>query len=438
MGRGYRGHYLFLVVGVLACCVAACGKQKSSETSMNAIAASYVKLVLAVGEHDAGYVDAYYGPETWQEQVRAAGMSLDDIRGAANGLLDEIGQVNVGRGDAMLELRQQYLTRQLEALLAYVEKLSGAEMSFDEESQALFDAVAPTHPASYFQGVLAELDAALPGEGSVADRYNAFHEAFYIPKDKVDAVFKAAIAECRRRTLEHIDLPENERFEIEYVTGKPWSAYNWYQGDNHSLIQVNTDFPISVSRAIDLACHEGYPGHHVYNVLLESRLVDGRGWVEYCVYPLFSPQSLIAEGSANFGIRVAFPNNERVKFERDVLFPLAGLDPEQAARFYEIEALKDRLGYAGNEAARGYLDGDTSREEAMQWLMDYALSTRARAEQRLDFFDTYGSYVINYNLGQDLVRQYVEQQVGESDDPTRRWDEFTAVISSPRLPSGLR
>ena len=48
------------------------------------------------------------------------------------------------------------------------------------------------------------------------------------------------------------------------------------------------------------------------------------------MYPLFSPQSLIAEGSANFGIDMAFPAAERVAFERDSLFPLAGLDPSLA------------------------------------------------------------------------------------------------------------
>ena len=110
------------------------------------------------------------------------------------------------------------------------------------------------------------------------------------------------------------------------MKGTSWNAYNWYKGNYHSLIQVNLDFPIVIDRAIDLACHEGYPGHHVYNALLEQALVRERGWVEISMYPLFSPQSLIAEGSANFGIDMAFPAAERAAFERDSLFPLAGLD----------------------------------------------------------------------------------------------------------------
>ncbi len=139
---------------------------------------------------------------------------------------------------------------------------------------------------------------------------------------------------------------------MEYVTGKSWSGYNWYQGSYRSLIQVNTDLPIMIDRAVDLACHEGYPGHHVYNALLEQHLVRERGWIEYSVYPLFSPQSLIAEGTANYGVDVAFPGAERVKFEREVIFPAAGLDPAGAEAYYEVMDLVDQLSYAGNEAAR--------------------------------------------------------------------------------------
>ena len=53
------------------------------------------------------------------------------------------------------------------------------------------------------------------------------------------------------------------------------------------------------------------------------------------------------------------------------------------------------------------------------------------------FFDQYRSYVINYNLGKDLVRAYIERRGGTADNPARRWAEFGELLSSPRLPSGL-
>ena len=175
-------------------------------------------------------------------------------------------------------------------------------------------------------------------------------------------------------------LPADEQFTVEYVTNKSWSGYNWYQGDFRSLIQVNTDLPIYIDRAIDLACHEGYPGHHVYNALLEKHLVKDRGWVEFTVYPLFSPQSLIAEGTANFGIEVAFPGQgaRRVRAGHRC-FPLAGLDPARAAEYYEVQALVDQLSYAGNEAARRYLNGEIDAAQAAAWLERYALMPHDRA-----------------------------------------------------------
>jgi hypothetical protein len=404
---------------------------------MNTIAERYVKLVLAVGQHDADYVDAYYGPAEWKTEAERNKMPLADIQAAATRLIADIPAVSdADRRDELIVLRHDYLKRQLDALVARVRTLQGAKLSFDEESQALYDAVAPTHPESYFDETLEAIDRELPGPGPLADRYEAFRQRFVIPPDRLSAVFDRAIAEGRRRTLQHVELPAEERFTVEYVQNKPWSGYNWYQGGYRSLIQVNTDLPIYIDRAVDLACHEGYPGHHVYNVLLEQHLVKERGWIEFTIYPLFSPQSLIAEGTANFGIEVALPGDERLAFDRDVLFPAAGLDPSQADRYASVRSLVDRLSYAGNEAARRYLNGEIDRATAAGWLTKYAMSSPKAAEQRTRFFDTYRSYVINYNLGKDLVKRYVETKAGSA--PARRWEEFARLLASPRLPSGLR
>lgn len=399
----------------------------TSPAAMNDASERYVKLVLALGEHDADYVDAYYGPPEWRTEVKAKKESVDAIHDAAVALDKEL-RAMPKPADEMLALRREYLARQTESLIARAELLKGRKMTFDEESQALYDAVAPHHDEAYFEQLTADLSHELPGDGALADRIDAFKRDFIIPKEKLDAVFKRAIEGCRARTLEHIALPPGETFTIEYVTNKSWSGYNWYQGNFHSLIQVNTDLPIYIDRAIDLACHEGYPGHHVYNALLEKNLVRDRGWKEFTVYPLFSPQSLIAEGSANYGIDIAFPADQRVEFEKTNLFPIAGLDPSKAAKYYRIQELAAKLGYAGNEAARGYLDGKLTADQAVNWLTKYALMSEPRARQRLKFIEQYRSYVINYNLGKDLVAQWVRGD----------WERFKQLLSSPRLPSSLR
>ena len=121
-----------------------------------------------------------------------------------------------------------------------------------------------------------------------------------------------------------------------------------------------------------------------------------------------------------------------------MLFPAAGLDPSRAAEYYEVQALVDQLSYAGNEAARRYIDEEIDAEQAAAWLERYALMEHDRAVQRVTFFDQYRSYVINYNLGKDMVRQFIESRGGTADKPVKRWEEFQQLLSSPRLPSGLR
>ena len=401
---------------------------------MNTIAERYVKLVLAVGQHDADYVDAFYGPPEWKADAERQKMPLGQIDAEAERLIAQIPELSAAdRRDQLVVLRHEYLRRQLGALRARVRMLEGARFTFDEESQALYNAVAPVHPESFFAATLTEIGGLLPGDGPLVARYEAYRQTFVIPRDRLTRVFNRAIAECRSRTRPHVRLPATETFTVEYVTNKPWSGYNWYQGQYRSLIQVNTDLPIYIDRAVDLACHEGYPGHHVYNALLEQHLLRDRGWVEFSVYALFSPQSLVAEGTANYGIEVAFPGDERTRFEREVLYPEAGLDASQAAAYARIQMLVDRLAYAGNEAARKYLNGAIDRAGTAAWLAQYAMTSPARAEQRTRFFDTYRSYVINYNLGKDLVKQYVESRGGVSVQPARRWEEFVRLLASPRL-----
>ncbi len=441
--RAARCGVVVAMLTLLAGCAAPENGQPAPEgedevSSMNTIAEAYVKLVLAVGAHDADYVDAYYGPPGWKEEAAAEGkLALTVIRDRAEKLLGRLARVPEA-ADEMGRLRKRYLIRQIEALIARVDMLEGARLSFDDESQALYDAQAPNHGADHFEAIIKKLEAVLPGEGPISSRYEEFKRDFIVPSDRLDAVFKAAIDACRERTIRHIDLPEDESFVVEYVTDKSWSGYNWYQGSYNSLIQVNTDLPIFVDRAIDLACHEGYPGHHVYNLLLEKSLVRDRGWMEYSVYPLFSPQSLIAEGTANYGIDIAFPEGERVAFERETLFPLAGLEPEQAGIYYEVQELARQLNYAGNEAARGYLNDEMDAAGAADWLSRYGLMSAERAAQRVRFIDQYRSYVINYNLGQDLVSRYVEAQAGPAASAEDRWRVFVDLLSSPRLPSDLR
>jgi hypothetical protein len=398
-------------------------------------ATDYVHLVLATGRHDPDFVDAYYGPPAWKAAAEAGEpRPLPALRAEAERLLDGVAAAEAGPDEVV---RRDYLQGQLGAVAAHLARLAGQSFSFDDEAEALYQVRPPVTPEATFEAALARLDQLLEGSGTVQDRYQQARARVLVPTDRVDAVFQGAIHEARERTRQHATLPTSDHFRVEYVRDKAWSGYNWYQGGGSSVIQVNLDLPIAIDRALDLAAHEGYPGHHVYNALLEQRFAQARGWVEFTVYPLFSPQSLIAEGTANFGIEVAFPGDERLAFERDVLFPLAGLDPQDAAFWARVQAELKLLAFADNEAARGYLDGRLDRAQAEAYLMRYSLRTAAQAAQRLRFIETYRSYVINYNLGEQRVRDWVNRAGGTADQPAIRWASFVELISSPRLPRAL-
>ncbi|MDY6925065.1 MAG: hypothetical protein SWI22_14040 [Pseudomonadota bacterium] len=425
-----RAFVISLLCLLGACASTPAAAPAASGDSLDLIARDYVALILEIGEHEEGYVDAYYGPPEWAAAAKADPRTVPQLVEGAAALTGRLKAVSTG-SSADLRQRRAYLLAHVSAAAARLRMLSGETMGFADEAEALFGVRPDLKPLSDYDPVLAEIDALLPGPGALADRVTEFRSHYVIPKDRLQVVMDAAIAECRRRTAQHIALPANENFTLAFVGDKPWSGYNYYQGDAQSKIEINADFPIYTERAIDLGCHEGYPGHHVYNALLERTFVRERGWVEMSVYPLFSPMSFVAEGSANYGIDLAFPGDEATAFEREVLFPLAGLDPSTADKKAQLAALTRRLARAEYTIADAYLAGRIDRETAIDQLMTYSLADRAKATQRLRFIDTYRSYIINYGLGRDVVQAWVERQGPD------RWAAMETLLSSQILPADI-
>ena len=400
---------------------------------LDTLARDYVQLTLEIGEREEGYVDAYYGPPEWREAAHANPRTVEQLAAAAAELSSRAAAMTVPAGS--LEARRlAFLIAQLTAAQTRLRMIQGERLSFADEARGLYGVTPDIRPLTEYEPVLASIERLVPGSGPLADRVDAFQGRFVIPRDRLDAVMRAAIDECRRRTVGHIALPEGEAFTLEFVTGRSWSGYNWYQGHYRSLIQVNTDLPARMSRAIDLGCHEGYPGHHAFNALLEQKLARGRGWVEYMVYPLYSPQSFIAEGTANYGIELAFPGDERLEFETRVLYPLAGLSTEHAAEYLALQKAIDQLSGARFTIARDYLEGRIARDQAIELTQRYQLVSRARAEQLIAFNDQYRAYVINYGLGRDMVARYI---LAAGPDPAARWAAMERILSEPTLPADL-
>jgi len=437
---------VFTVIFILLILIS-CGEKKNQkqlsdlELKMNGVAEGYVKLVLEVGKYDPLYVDAYYGPKEWkpkEENLPADSIIYNKLISDADSLLKEMELLSDYKATELETLRFHYLYKQIFAVKARLIILNGSTLPFRLESRALYDVMPSFVSEDSLQKTLNELDKLLPGKGAISDRVLEFKKKFEIPKNKIQAVFDAAIKECKSRTIKYINLPAGENFKVEYVTNKPWGAYNWYKGNYFSVIQVATDFPIYIDGAVGLAAHEGYPGHHVYNSLLEQNLLKDRDWIEYTIYPLYSPQSVIAEGTARVGEDLLFPGDERMNFEKEVLFPLAGLSTKDADLYYKMLALVEKLSGAGVLAAKNYLNGDWTKEETVAWLQKYQLRTKERAEKYLSFIETYRSYVVTYNEGEKIIEDYVQRNGGTKDNLAKRWEIFTKLISTPQTPSGLQ
>ena len=422
-------------LALIALAVPLLGAAPTPPTALDAVARDYVHLTLEAGEREPEYVDAYYGPPAWQAAAKARPRSVARLQQDANVLKARAEAIPAARLTPLERQRRLFLIGQLTAAETRLAMHGGRRFSFDDEAVGLFGVRPVLKPLADYDATLAEVERLVPGDGPLWRRVDAYRTRFDIPAARLDKVMHAAIAECRRRTVAHIPLPKDEKFTLELVTGKPWSGYNYYKGNDTSLIQVNTDLPVNIDRVVDLGCHEGYPGHHVYNMLLEQRLSKGRGWVEFTVYPLYGPQSLIAEGSANYGIDLAFPGNERAAFEARVLYPLAGLNPAEAPRFAALRQAMEHLSGARFTIAREYLDGRIDREAAVVLTQKYLLLSRARALKSLDFDDHYRSYVINYGLGKDMVAAHVE---AAGPGQPARWKAMQALLSGPTTPDALR
>lgn len=398
---------------------------------LDQLSVEYIKIALEIGEKDKDFVDAYYGPAEYKPSEISADIFLKrEYIARITNLQKELNDIATNTSDLTIANRAYWMAEQLTAFTRRIKIFSGETADFDKESLELFGVVAPQYEKEHFDNLLLELENIVPGKGNLNQRINEVTNKFIIPEDKLDIVFKAAIEEARIRTKAQYELPVNEKFTLEYVKGTAWSGYNWYKGDYNSLIQINTDLPIYIDRAIDLACHEGYPGHHIYNLLLEKKLYKDQNFQEITLYPLFSPQSLIAEGTANYGIEVAFPGNEKTEFTKNVLLPLAGLDTNGIDLFFRINEIKGKLNFARNEVGRGLLNRTMSNDDAIQWLIKYNLMTREGAEKSIKFILKYRTYIINYNYGLELVRNYIESQGGTANNPQKRWELFSYLLSN--------
>lgn len=373
---------------------AACG---GAPPSLDRIGEGYVRAALALAQHDPDLVEAWRGSESLVPGPR---VPVASIAANIDDLLEGIEQHANDVGSAVDKARIDYLDSQLRALDFAAGRLLGQPTSLDEQARDEF-AIALGQPDTVaVQHTLAEIDRLLPGPGRTIDRVNALRKRLAIPGDRKLAVLQMALDACRDAVSAAIDLPEDAGVTIRLHKNMPWDAFARYAGDRRTTIEINDDGPIDVSRALRLACHEGYAGHHAQHLLID-RVFEQRRWPELQLTPAFGRHLLLLEGAAEVGSDLALPADRRTALYRDRLFPGARLDLKDIDALVRIEDLLPALLPVVTEVARQYLDTRITSEQAIDRLSNEALLGNPQAT--LAFIERRRARALVYGEGRRVI-----------------------------------
>ncbi|MFH1372546.1 MAG: hypothetical protein ABII79_01955 [bacterium] len=432
--------FRYVVIVVLMLFTLAAAPHATACAKLDSIAESYVKLVLRAGQYDEDMVDSYFGPEEWKPNAPADGNlepPYEAFLNEARSLAEELREIDTDELTSLHLKRYQYLEKHIVALIGRIDMLSGKALLFDVETITLYDVVLPPFDQAYYDSLLQKLDRLLPGEGSVADRFNAYQAQLEVPKDKVEQIFNVGVAAARERVSRYIDIPKADSVSIEVVSDRWWTADCRYKGHGHSHMQLNIDRPFHLDQAITFPCHEIYPGHHLSFLYIDNYLLQDSGWIEFSLISAFSPLAAMMEGSAEYGIDLTFPRADWINFTKTTLCPIAGINTSLVEPYYDMLRLKYQLYPVESHIARQYLDGEVDSEEAKTQLLHYAIYSEDEVEARIGAYDSYRSYVVNYYIGKDLVCDHVEAVAKGSNDQEALWAAFGELLKTPQVPANL-
>ena len=386
--------------------------------STAAAAESYVRLALSLARHQPSLIDMWLGPAAWgdgaREPVATLQRRLGDLRTAMTRMTPP--------ADDAEHARRRYLAGQVQALAVAAGRLGGASASFaDEAAEALGTRPAPRDAAA-FDRVRQELSERLPGRESLAERHAAFRQRHAVPAARVEAVFSAALAWCREATAPLLPLPAGERIALIASDERGWAAFSRPHDPRTSDVWVSRHGGSDVAHLLQLAAHEGTPGHHAQHVLATARLVEARGWSERALSPAFGPHRLLAEGAAEAGAELLLPSDVRTRVCAERLLPAAGQPATSAALVVAIERLVAALDLEVAHIAADYLDSPLGTEAATTRLRDEALVLDPAG--MLAFIERQRSRVLAYPVGRRLIGAALA-----STPASQRWTRFAAITT---------
>jgi hypothetical protein len=387
----------------------------------------YVRLGLRFDRIEPGFVDAYTG----DPQLRAAvadepAPSPHRLRDQARALLGELDSAQLPAG------RAAYLRGQLTGLECSARKLGGEPVGFIAEVQAYFQVQVTLGDPADYAAAHAELDRLLPGGGTLAERYAAHRRREECPPQRLEAAVHALSSALRDRVRGQYGLPEVETVRYEVVTDKPWSGFNYYEGDYRSRVAINADLPHRLSQLPHLVAHEAYPGHHTEHCRKERGLVERDQHLEHTVFLVNTPECLMAEGLADLGVQASIGAGWG-PWAAEVLGDLGlRFDGHLAER---VAAAAAPLNRVRQDAAIMLHDRGADPDVVIAHLQRWALVSHDRAAQQLRFLTDplWRAYISTYVEGFDLLSCWLAGRPAEQSVA----DRFVRLLDEPLTPAGI-
>jgi len=367
------------------------------------VAERYVQLGLRLGRHVDGIVDTYYGPAELAAAVDAEPVvEPRALVAAAEALLDEI--------------EDGWLRDQVGGLRTYAGVLAGESFSYADEVEGCYG-VRPTYTdEAVFTAAHERLAELLPGDGSLAERYERWQHSIRVPAELVEHTVAAAVEEARAWTRGLVELPAGEGVVLEIVRDKPWLAFNDYLGDLRGRVSVNVDQPMSAIELLHRTIHETYPGHQAERCCKEHLLVRGRGLLEETLVLVPTPQSLVTEGIAELAPSMLLDGDEDGDGDGDgdggaalaAVVHAAGIAFD-LGHARAVERASEPCRWAEVNAALLLHDAGAGEAEVHAYLQRWGLMSAQLADHLIRFLNepTSRTYMITYPAGRDLCRSYV-------------------------------
>ncbi|SFP23608.1 hypothetical protein SAMN05660464_2626 [Geodermatophilus dictyosporus] len=385
----------------------------------------YVRLGLRFDRLEAGFVDAYTGEKRIRAEVESEpAPTPQGLRDQARALLQEL-EVSGLPAD-----RAGFVRGQLTGLECSARKMSGEPVAFLDEVRSYFQVDLTLGDPADYAAVHAELDTLLPGEGTLAERYAAHRRREECPPQRLGEAVHALSSALRDRVRGRYGLPEAETVRYEIVTDKPWSGFNYYEGDYRSRVAINADLPHRLSQLPHLVAHESYPGHHTEHCRKERGLVERAGHLEHTVFLVNTPECLMAEGLADLGVDASIGAGWG-PWAADVLGDLGlRFDGHLAER---IAAAAAPLNRVRQDAAVLLHDRGADADEVAAYIRRWSLVSTERARQQLRFLThpLWRAYITTYVEGYDLLHRWLAARPAGQDVA----DRFVRLLDEPLTPA---